>query len=39
VYTGDFVDGELTGRGVMALPHGKRLEGKFVEGKLIEPSR
>jgi len=33
VYTGDFVDGEQTGRGVMTLPGGKRLEGKFLKGE------
>jgi hypothetical protein len=32
VYTGDFLDGEQTGRGEMSLPGGKRLEGRFVKG-------
>jgi hypothetical protein len=37
VYTGDFVDGAQTGRGVMTAPGGMRQEGNFVNGKYTGP--
>jgi hypothetical protein len=37
IYSGDFVDGEQTGRGVLTAPDGKRLEGRFANGKYLGP--
>jgi hypothetical protein len=35
VYTGDFVDGERTGRGVLVFPDGRRQEGRFDDGRYV----
>ena len=37
VYKGDFLNGERSGRGVMTLPNGERLEGQFADGKYVAP--
>jgi hypothetical protein len=36
VYSGDFQNGEHTGRGVLTLPNGERLEGQFMNGEYLK---